>query len=453
MAAKRISRTGLSIALLVAIFLNPAALTRAASRHHTADMAWWARARFGMFIHWGLYAQAAGYWHGRRIGGIGEWIMNNAHITRKAYGKLAARFDPVGFNADQWVKMAHDAGVKYIVITTKHHDGFCMFNTKATTYNIVRDTPWHKDPMAMLAKACKKYGVRFCTYYSVQDWHSRYTLPNRVVNGKPYWQAMRFTADGGGEKYVHYMETQLGELIHQYHPGLIWFDNPAAMAWTTSTGQHVAGWNRQYASQVFNYVRKIDPTVILNNRLWYGYGDYGTPEQHIPPQGMRGHWETCMTINNTWGYKSYDKAFKPASMLITNLIKCASGGGNYLLNVGPTGKGIIPRPEVRRMLAIGNWLRVNGVAIYGSHRTPFHKAMPFGYVTRKPGRLYLEVTHWPASRTLVVPMARKIVSAKFLANPYVAVQTAASGQNQLIYLPAKPLDAVATVIQLNLAAK
>lgn len=212
--------------LALAAFGTPRA--HAARRHHTANMAWWTHARFGMFIHWGLYAVPAGTWHGRRINGIGEWIMNNADITRSAYAKLAAKFDPVDFNADQWVKMARDAGVRYIVITTKHHDGFCMFRTAATHYNVVQDTPWHKDPMALLAAACKKYGIRFCTYYSVQDWHSRWTLPDHVVNSKPFWQAMRFIPNGGGEHYVHYMQTQVGELIHQYHPGLIWFDNPHA---------------------------------------------------------------------------------------------------------------------------------------------------------------------------------------------------------------------------------
>ncbi len=437
--------------LALAAFGTPRA--HAARRHHTANMAWWTHARFGMFIHWGLYAVPAGTWHGRRINGIGEWIMNNADITRSAYAKLAAKFDPVDFNADQWVKMARDAGVRYIVITTKHHDGFCMFRTAATHYNVVQDTPWHKDPMALLAAACKKYGIRFCTYYSVQDWHSRWTLPDHVVNSKPFWQAMRFTPNGGGEHYVHYMQTQVGELIHQYHPGLIWFDNPHAVPWKTASGTPVRGWNRQYARQMFDYVRRIDPSVIINNRLGYGYGDYGTPEQHIPPHGIRGHWETCMTINNTWGYKSYDHAFKPAGVLITNLIKCASGGGNYLLNVGPTARGIIPQPEVRRMLAIGKWLKVNGRAIYGSHRTPFHKAMSFGYVTRKPGRLFLEITHWPVGRIITLPLHRGILKAKFLAAPNIPVRVTAVGSSRHIHLPAKPLDPVATVLEVYLAKK
>ncbi len=442
MKSQRMSRTGLLIALLAVILLGSAAApARAANRHHTADMAWWAKARFGMFIHWGLYSVAAGRWHGKKDTGYGEWIKNNSHIPNAQYNALAKKFDPVDFNANQWARIMKESGIKYVVITAKHHDGFCMFRTKATKFNIVDATPWHKDPLAMLAKACRRQGITFCTYYSIMDWHSPDQLPAHASATHPTYNPTHF-APGRGPAYLHYMERQIHELITQYHTHLLWFD-----------GQWMRGWNKTYSHKLYSYIRSVDPTIIINARIGAGYGDYATPEQNIPPGGLAGPWESCMTINNTWGYKRDDHNFKPASMLITNLIKCASGGGNYLLNVGPTGKGVIPQPEVNRLLAIGKWLKVNGVAIYGSHRTPFHKAMPFGYVTRKPGRLFLEVTHWPANRTLIVPMARKIVSATFLANPYIAIQTAASGQNQLIYLPAKPLDSVATVIQLNLAAK
>ena len=421
-------------------------------KKHTADMGWWKKDRFGMFIHWGLYSLAAGYWNGKRImGGDSANIMADAHLTRSQYAVLASKFDPVDFNADRWVRMAKSAGVKYIVITSKHHDGFCMFRTKATHYNAVDDTPWHKDPLAMLAAACKKYGIRFCVYYAVDDWHSPYTLPNRLINGKPQWILTRFTPNGGGEKYVHYMETQVGELIKQYHPGLIWFDDSYwYCSWVTSTGQHVPGWTRSYASQVFNYVRKLDPKVIINNRMQYGFGDYSTPEQTIPSRGLPGPWESCMTINNNWGYNRADHHWKSVRTLIANLIRCASGGGNFLLDVGPTGKGIIPQPEVNRLLAMGRWLRVNGDAIYGSHRTPFAKRLPFGYATQKPGKLFLEVTRWPVNRTLVVPMHNKIIKAWMLTNPYIPLQTTTGYDGQLVYLPAVAPDPVATVVVLKI---
>jgi alpha-L-fucosidase len=442
-AMRRVALWSFFCAMAVMCLTSPA---KAADRKHTADMTWWKHDRFGMFIHWGLYSQAAGYWHGKPEKGAGEWLMNNMHLTRAQYATLAPKFDPVKFNADKWVSIAKAAGMKYIVITTKHHDGFCMFRTKATKYNVVDDTPWHTDPMALLAAACKRQGIRFCTYYSIQDWHSRYTLPHSITNGRPNWQGMRFVAPDGGKEYVHYMERQVRELITQYHPGIIWFDNNGSTPWTTANGVHVAGWTRADAADVFHFVRKLDPTVIINNRLGYGFGDYSTPEQRIPPGGIPGNWETCMTINNTWGYKRQDKNFKSVATLLTNLIKCASGGGNYLLNVGPTGAGVIPKPEVTRLMAMGRWLKVNGAAIYGSHRTPFKKAMPWGYITSKPGRLYLEVLHW--QKTISVPMSNTLTKAYLLANG-APVTTDHSGQGITIMLPKAAPDRIAGVVVLE----
>ncbi|MGC8541181.1 MAG: alpha-L-fucosidase [Phycisphaerae bacterium] len=425
-------------------------------KKHTADMTWWKKDRFGMFIHWGLYAVPAGVWHGKHAPESGEWIMNNAHIPRKQYAQLAKRFDPTEFNAARWVQIAKAAGMKYIVITTMHHDGFCMFKTNATHYNVVDDTPWHKDPVAALDKACQQQGIKFCTYYSVENWHSKYQLPHSWNHGHPIYFPTRF-AVGGAKPYLKYMTRQLGELIRQYHPALMWFDNSVITPWTTPSGQKVAGWTETDARKIWDYVRKIDPTVIINNRLdawsnFKGFGDYNTPEEKIPPRGLPGPWETCMTINNTWGYVSWDHNWKSSAMLIHHLIHCASGGGNFLLNVGPTAKGVIPKPEVQRILAMGAWLRVNGAAIYGSHRTPFTQALSFGYATQKPGKLFLEVTKWPKSRTLVVPMHNAITKAYLLAD-HLKLQTATGLGGQLVYLPAAAPDPVASVVVLDIAGK
>ena len=404
---------------------------------HSADMGWWKKARFGMFIHWGLYSVPAGVWHGKRVQEPGEWIKNNAHIPNKQYNALAKQFDPVDFNANQWVAIAREAGMKYIVITSKHHDGFCMFRTKATNFNIVKATPWHKDPLAMLSAACRRQGIKFCTYYSIMDWHSRDQVPAHPSATHPTYNPTHF-APGRGLAYLHYMERQLHELIRQYHTNLIWFD-----------GEWMHGWSRADAKALYFYIRRMDPTVILNARIGFGYGDYMTPEQSIPARGLPGPWETCMTINNTWGYVSWDHDWKSSATLIRHLIQCASGGGNFLLNVGPTGKGVIPAPEVQRLLAIGKWLKINGEAIYGSHRTPFAKALPYGYATQKHDKLFLEVVRWPQNRTLVVPMTNRIIKAYLLANPYIHLRTALGNGGQLVYLPAAAPDPVASVVVLE----
>ncbi|HUZ57465.1 MAG TPA: alpha-L-fucosidase [Hanamia sp.] len=403
---------------------------------NAAKMQWWEHARFGMFIHWGLYSEAAGYWNGKSVNGAGEWLMTDAHIPRQQYVQLAKKFDPVDFNAGQWVKIAKEAGMKYLVITTKHHDGFCMFNAKATKYNVVDATPWHTDPMALLSKACKKQGIRFCTYYSIMDWHTPFQEAADTNAEHPTYNPTTLTQP---QKYLSYMKDQLHEIISQYHTNLLWFD-----------GGWIKNWTAEDAHEIYNYITGLDPNLIVNNRLEHGVGDYGTPEQKIPVQGLLGPWETCMTINDTWGYKQGDDNWKSAATLITNLIHCASGGGNFLLNVGPTGKGIIPQPEVDLLMAMGKWLRVNGEAIYGSERTPFKTALQYGYATQKPGKVFLEVTKWPANGEIEVPMKNKIIKAYLLSDKHKRLKTETDAGGQVIHLPETAADPVATVVVLQI---
>lgn len=369
------------------------------NEQRTARMAWWRDARFGMFIHWGIYAVPA----------HAEWYMNNGHVPRETYAKYAKQFNPTHFDADQWVKVAKAAGMKYLVITSKHHDGFCMFNTKATDYNVVNDTPWHKDPLQAISKACRKYGVKFCVYYSIMDWHSPDQEAAKPDLEHPTYNPTSFIP-GKKEAYVQYMETELKELIKQYHPAVLWFD-----------GQWMKGWTDQDGQNLYHYLRVLDPSLIVNNRI-KGAGDYETPEQTIPSNGLPGHdWETCMTINGSWGYRADDYNFKSTKTLLQNLIDIASKGGNYLLNVGPTAAGVIPQPEVERLLRIGEWLKINGEAIYGTTASPFKKQLAWGRCTQKPaGRdtlLYLHVFDWPTDGKLVVPgLKNTIRSARLLSN-------------------------------------
>jgi len=391
------SRLPITAAMLLTLSCLPSFAATTNDLSTAFRMKWWTDARFGMFIHWGIYSVPA----------HAEWYMNNGHVPRDRYAEYAKEFDPTNFNADQWVMIAKAAGMKYLVITSKHHDGFCMFNTKATTYNVVDATPWHTDPLKLLSAACRRQGIKFCVYYSIMDWHSPDQEAANPDPDHPTYNPTSFVP-GKKEAYIEYMKTELKELITQYHPGVLWFD-----------GEWMKGWTDQDGQELYNYLRALDPTLIINNRV-KGAGDYETPEQKIPPNGLPGHdWETCMTINGSWGYNATDQRWKSTETLLHNLIDIASKGGNYLLNVGPTSTGIIPQPEVERLLQMGQWLKVNGQAIYGTSASPFTQQLPWGRCTQRATKsgttLYLHVWDWPQDGKLVVPgLKNKIVKAYLL---------------------------------------
>ena len=398
-------------------------------------MAWWRDARFGMFIHWGIYAVPA----------QGEWYMNNGHMPRDKYAEYATQFDPTNFNANQWVKIAKAAGMKYLVITSKHHDGFCMFNTKATAYNVVDATPWHQDPLKALSQACRRQGIKFCVYYSIMDWHSPDQEAAKPDPEHPTYNPTSFVP-GRKAAYIKYMKVELKELITQYHPAVLWFD-----------GQWMKGWTDEDGQALYRYLHSLDPDLIINNRI-KGAGDYETPEQHIPPNGLPGHdWETCMTINHNWGYAASDHDFKSAQTLIRNLIDIASKGGNYLLNVGPDATGIIPAPEVQRLKEMGAWLKVNGRAIYGTTASPFKRQLPWGRCTTKISdnstTLYLHVFDWPHNGELLVPgLKNKIQSAYLLKRSFLwhkHLATTAAENGLLIKVPAKAPDQISSTVVLK----
>jgi alpha-L-fucosidase len=354
-----------------------------------ARMKWWREARFGMFIHWGVYSVPAGTYHGKRIDGIGEWIMHNAKIPVAEYREFAKQFNPLKYNADEWVRLAKEAGMKYIVITSKHHDGFAMFNSQASDWNIVKATPFGGDPLKELAAACKKHGLRLGFYYSqAQDWNN----PGGAAAGG-HWDKAQ---DGDMTEYIRKVAApQVREILSNYGPiSVLWWDTPVDMT-------------KERADLLLPALR-LQPGIIYNNRLGGGYkGDTETPEQFVPATGYPGRdWETCMTMNDTWGYKSYDDDWKSPETLIRNLVDIASKGGNYLLNVGPTSEGLIPDPSVERLKLVGQWMKVNHEAIYSTTASPF-KRLPWGRCTKKvTGKditLYLHVFKWPTEGKLLVP--------------------------------------------------
>ena len=418
-------------------------------------MDWWKEAKFGMFIHWGVYSVPAGIYHGKEVNGIGEWIMNRGKIPMAEYQQFAKEFDPTDFNADEWVKIAKDAGMKYIVITAKHHDGFAMWPSKVSKWNIYDATPWHHDPLQELAVACRKAGIKLGFYYSqAQDWNN-----GGAAAGGKWDPAQEHSMDDYIDKIA---VPQVKELLTNYGsdvPAVLWWDTPRDM-------------NPERAKKLYDTVEKLRPGIIMNNRLGGGYeGDTETPEQHIPAQGYPGRdWETCMTINNTWGYKRNDNNWKSAETLLHNLCDIASKGGNYLLNVGPTSKGIIPQPEVERLAQIGRWMQVNGEAIYGTWPTPFgaeagsysdtekdkagkHKFIPAWNwrCTTRPGKLYVMIFNWPADGKFELPGLVSKVTKAFLLASHKAVKFTQSNAGVTLDLPSVAPDKVASVICVEIA--
>jgi alpha-L-fucosidase len=427
-----------------------------------ARMQWWREARFGMFIHWGLYSIPAGTWDGKQIPGIGEWIMNNASIPVADYKALAGQFNPTGFSAHDIVALAKGAGMKYIVITSKHHDGFAMFDSKADPFNIVAATPFKRDPLKELAAEARSQGIKLGFYYSQdQDW----TAPGGAAalrgNHDPVTHHWDKAQDGNFAEYLRTKAIpQMKELLSNYgdFPAVVWFDTPTKDMTPELAGEIVSVLNQH-------------PNLIWNNRLGGGYkGDTETPEQFIPAQGYPGRdWESCMTINDTWGYKSYDTNFKSTETLLRNLIDIASKGGNYLLNIGPDSHGVVPQPEVERLQAMGKWLAVNGEAIYDTQPTLFGaEAGSFSATekdkkgqpkfisdwkwrsTTKADKVYLEIFAWPSGTFHLDKMPRTVSSAYLLADgSHTALKFTQKGGSVDITLPAAAPDPIASVIVLE----
>ncbi|MGC8667133.1 MAG: alpha-L-fucosidase [Chthonomonadales bacterium] len=416
------------------VMVNPE--TGETPQQFLARTRWWREAKFGMFIHWGIYSVPAS------AKGGAEWYFYGTRMQVKDYEKFASQFDPVKFDAAKWVRTAKDAGMKYIVITSKHHDGFCMFDTKLTDYCITKATPFKRDPMKELARECRKQGIRLCFYYSIMDWHHPDYLPRRP------WEADTRPADGADlNRYIEYMKGQLRELLTHYGPiGVLWFDG---------------GWEHNekelHSLEVNRMIRSIQPGILINDRNRLPE-DFSTPEQTIPAGAMPNGrlWETCMTINDTWGYTRDNTNWKSTTDLVHKLIDIASKGGNFLLNVGPTDLGEFPQPIVDRLEGIGAWLKANGQAIYGTTQSPFRK-LPFdGRCTRKGNILYLHVFTWPEGGLTLEGLKTKVLSARALKSGERLAFTEepnSSGEGPSVLRIARPseLDPIATVVELRLA--
>jgi alpha-L-fucosidase len=424
-------------------------------------LVWWRDARFGMFIHWGVYSGLGNEFQGRKGGGYAEHIQRILKIPIPVYRReVAGSFNPTNFDADEWVRLARDAGMKYIVITAKHHDGFAMWPTKVNDYNIMDATPWHHDPMADLKTACDKYGIKFGFYYSQafdwgnsnapgNDWEYNNPGGDKKIGGVDWWETKPEFMESA-RKYVDTKAIpQLQELIKLYHPAILWFDTSGKLPPSENL-------------RIMKAVREADPDMVISGRLVHDWGDYDDTTDrpaNFPPH--EGDWEGIPTTDESYGWNPFDTSHKPPSHFIQLLAKAAARGGNVLMNIGPMGNGEIDPKDVAILKGMADWWKVNGESIRGTTRTPL-PVQTWGESTRKGNKLYLHVFDWPTNGQLVVgglksetkSFAMPLVEWSFPPQvvppaPPTYPVTRLNPLDVSIQVPANPLNKIDSVIALE----
>ncbi len=401
-------------------------------------MEWWMDARFGMFVHWGIFTIPAGFYKGEPTIWSAEWIMEKGRIPIAEYETYADRFNPTDFDAEALVVLAKRAGMKYLVITAKHHDGFSMFDSKCNSYNVVDATPFKRDVMKELAEACATHGIRFGFYYSqAQDWHHPGGLGNDWDT-----ELERVSSD----EYVYEKALpEVEQLLTEYGPiSIFWWDTPREMS-------------KEVIGRLHTITTELQPAIITNDRLGAGYpGHHKTFERGGPRRKPSArYWELCQPISRSWGYRSDDHDFKPIPTLIRTLIDSASKGGNYLLNVSPTHEGVLKPESLERLDAIAGWMDRNSVSIYGTTASPCEEIPKWGRITSKQPhegfRLYLHIFEWNDGDEIVVPVNNDVESCHLLVDQDRALVTKSEEDGIHVKLTGKAPDAVASVIVLNLS--
>lgn len=392
---------------------------------------------YAMFIHWGLYSNLANKVDGKTYYGIAEWIMHRrrANIPPAEYEKLAKKFNPTKFDAEKIVQLAKDAGMKYIVITSKHHDGFAMYDSKVSKFNIVEATPFKRDPMKELAKECEKAGIGFGFYYSqTQDW----TEPGGYGGPKS-------DANGDSVSFDEYFEKkclpQIEEITTKYGPMvLIWFDTPG-------------GLSKDYVGRIIDTVRKNQPNALVSGRVGHDMGDYMTlGDMEIPKENIEGMWESVDTTNDSWGYAWYDQNWKTPKEILERLISCVARGGTYMLNIGPRGDGSLPERMSKVLRSAGDWIKRYPQVVYGTEPSPWKHALPWGEVTAKDSTLFLSLYKWPDAPYLYLPgLKTEITSSKLLGKEgEIPITFAKEDLGYRLYVPPRAAESLVSVIQIDL---
>jgi alpha-L-fucosidase len=391
---------------------------------------WFTEAKFGLFLHWGPYSHFAGDIRGKRYYGITEWIMNRDKTPAAEYARLAEGFNPAEFDAEEWVRIAKASGVKYIVLTAKHHDGFAMWDSKVSDFDIVDATPYKKDPVKALAAACKKEGIKLGFYYSqFQDWHE----PNGGGNSWDF--------DPKKKDYAAYYRgkslPQITELLSNYGElGIIWFDTPGNM-------------NKEESAAFLEKVHQLQPNCLVSSRVGNGLGDFKDfGDGEVPAGVVKGAWEAIFTHNDSWGYSAFDQNFKTPQEIIRLLAEVASKGGNLMMNIGPMGNGKLPALSEKYFRATGDWLKQNGEAVYGTGYSPI-APQPWGVMTSKPGKLYLHIFHRPHDGKLLVPDFNAKASKAYLLAGKKPLTLRQQGKDVTVHLPAALPDGRNTVVVLE----
>ncbi len=412
-----------------------------------SKLEWWYEARFGMFIHFGSYSYL----------GHGEWAFSVEGWTKANYQtQVSANFNPTNFNAGTITGLVKKAGMKYLVITAKHHEGFCMWPTAVQSFKDVTGTTLYdlpdytafktRDILQELKDSCEVRGIKFCLYYSILDWNHS----SQEINRTTYYSNM--ISDSARTSYIDDMKAQLSELITKYHPAVLWFDGD----WTYNSGLPTLSswWTKADGVDLYNYLLDLDSTLIINERVCrsFGLGDFECPEQQVPAAPLSRQWETCQTMNNSWGYNASDLGFKTPKTLIQQLVTVVSRDGNYLLNIGPKGDGNVPTQSVDILNSFGDWMNIYSESIYGTTRSPYPIESRWGVYTKKTGKLYAHVFTWPANGQLLIPSLTNLINKIYLLNDTTTILSCTENNGCItISVPATAPNVINSVFVINVS--